>query len=138
MQHDERDYFLKADSDPGPGAIGAQADGGDSDDPRARLIEELAKHSKFTMDELREKDDEFLKKLLKSLDLDLDDAVDALNARVDALAAKLDQTDDLDDVFVDGAFNTLNEDDRDDDRLDGGLGDVQVGGAFTTADRRGN
>lgn len=53
------------------------------DDEREALVAELAKHSKFTVDELREMDDEFLEDLHTELDRRLEDGLDAQAAASD-------------------------------------------------------
>ena len=138
---DERDYFMKENSlDP---AFHSQEDervfrgrtnSDDGDDARERLIEELAKRTQFTMDELRERDDEFLKKLVESLDLDADDLDAVLNARVDAIEEQVSALEggDLDLASFNAGGSAS---DRESETNVGDDVEDHVGGAFTTAAR---
>jgi len=125
-QEQEREFRAEADSD---------SDSDDDVDARERLIEELAKRTQFTMDELRDRDDEFLQKLVESLDLDADDLDAVLNARVDAIEEQVSALEggdvDLANFSAGGSASDRESETNvgDDDVED------HVGGAFTTAAR---
>jgi len=140
---DERDYFMKENRlDPAfhsqeqERAFRAEADsdGDDVDDARERLIEELAKRTQFTMDELAERDDEFLQKLVKSIGLDADDLDAVLNARVDAIEEQVSALEggDLDLASFNAGGSAS---DRESETNVGDDVEDHVGGAFTTAAR---
>lgn len=142
---DERDYFMKENRlDPAFHSqedervfrgTNSDDDGDDVDGARERLIEELAKRTQFTMDELADRDDEFLKKLVESLDLDADDLDAVLNARVDAIE---EQVSALEGGDVDlASFNAGGSASDRESETNVGDDDVEdhVGGAFTTAAR---
>ena len=139
---DERDYFMKENrldpafhSQEDERAFRGRTNSDGDDDARGRLIEELAKRTQFTMDELADRSDEFLKKLVESLDLDADDLDAVLNARVDAIEEQVSALEggDLD---VAG-FNAGGSASDRESETNVGDDDVEdhVGGAFTTAAR---
>jgi len=140
---DERDYFMKENRlDPAfhsqeqEREFRAEADSDDDDvDARERLIEELAKRTEFTMDELRDRDDEFLQKLVESLDLDADDLDAVLNARVDAIEEQVSALEGGDlDLASFNAGGSASDRESETNVGDDNVED-HVGGAFTTAAR---
>lgn len=139
---DERDYFMKENrldpafhSQEDERAFRGRTNSDGDDDARGRLIEELAKRTQFTMDELADRSDEFLKKLVESLDLDADDLDAVLNARVDAIEEQVSALEggDLDLA----SFNAGGSASDRESETNVGDDDVEdhVGGAFTTAAR---
>jgi hypothetical protein len=125
---------------------------GDGGDEREALLEAIALHTEYTLDELRDLDADELQDLVESLDLpdDVSTQVKAgiIEARVADLEARQkdllgnsgddgggdDAVDvDLEAASVGGAFASMEGDAGDDDR-DGGLNSANVGGAFTGGD----
>ena len=138
------------------GGLSSNSDGdGDGDggsDEREALLEAIALHTEYTLDELRDLDADELQDLVESLDLpdDVSTQVKAgiIEARVADLEARQkdllgnsgddgggdDAVDvDLEAASVGGAFASMEGDAGDDDR-DGGLNSANVGGAFTGGD----
>lgn len=92
------------------------------------------------MDELRDRDDEFLQKLIKSIGLDADDLDAVLNARVDAIDAQVSALEggdgDVGNFHVGGtACGCGCDGDRESETNADDLDDFDVGGAFATAAR---
>lgn len=79
-----------------------------SDEIRKLLVEELARQSRFTVDDLREQDDEFLIKLVESAGLDTED----LAARLEEVQHQaLDE-----DLLIGGAWSSQQVEQEDQDR----------------------
>lgn len=98
----------------------AGATGQENDDEREVALEELAKHTEYTLDELREMSDEELKAIVEDLDVD---EIDALNIRLAFLEDRADRVldDNVDGVDAGGYFH--GQDARDGDEVEVETGD---------------